>query len=432
MRFPGKILRDTLGRPCGTPQGDVSMSVTSPAPQPLVFPVRGGASLAPAPAPASAAGPGTFGFRVDARSLAGMQKEAIVWPQPGGNGWRMLCDEGPYLNGTDLAPFPLGFFAAGLHFCFLDRLVSLAPALGVAIDSLESAQTTRYTMTGSALRGDMTGGAIPAEISVKLRSAAAPEAVVRLIRMAERCSPAQAVMRTVFANTFSLRLNGTPVPAACAASPAGTELADPAQSFASLAPGSATGAPQPLLSKMATARKLEGLEGGVASSLKSEQKRTLQINAQARLLDGGFLECSTQLVSPLGSTFRFISQVERPGEERQAPPPLAYLSAGVAFCFMTQLGRYAQIVKLPLRAYRVVQFSSFRQGGAPPHGAPLAEAGPLDTHLFVDAEIPAEAAARCLQMSEQTCFLHAAMRGSFPTQLAAELNGRPLPLPTAD
>lgn len=28
-----------------------------------------------------------------------------------------------------------------------------------------------------------------------------------------------------------------------------------------------------------------------------------------------------------------------------APSPLAYLAAGVAFCFMTQLGRYAEIMK---------------------------------------------------------------------------------------
>jgi uncharacterized OsmC-like protein len=400
------------------------MSVTSPAPQPLVFPVPGGASLAPVPAPV--AGPGAFGFRVDARSLAGMQKEAIVWPLPSGNGWRMLCDEGPYLNGTDLAPFPLGFFAAGLHFCFLNRLVSLAPAHGVAIDSLESAQTTRYTMTGSALRGDMTGGAIPAEISVKLRSAAAPEAVAKLVRMAECCSPGQAVMRTVLANTFSLRLNGIPVVAGGVASSPASGIPDPAENFASLKSASPANPPRTLLSKTATARELEGVEGGVGSSLKSEQKRSLQINAQARLLDGGSLECSTQLISPLGSTFRFVSQMDRAGEERLAPPPLAYLSAGVAFCFMTQLGRYAQIVKLPLDAYRVVQFSSFRQGAAPPHGSPCAEAGPLDTHLFLDGELSAEAAARCLRMSEQTCFLHAAMRGSFPTRVAAELNGQPI------
>ena len=50
-------------------------------------------------------------FRTAARALEGMQKEAVVTCANTGTAWRMLCDEGPWLNGTDLAPFPLGFSA---------------------------------------------------------------------------------------------------------------------------------------------------------------------------------------------------------------------------------------------------------------------------------------------------------------------------------
>ena len=57
-------------------------------------------------------------FRVEVRALEGMQKEATVrQSERSGQTWRMVSDEGPYLNGTDLAPFPLAFFAAGLLFC---------------------------------------------------------------------------------------------------------------------------------------------------------------------------------------------------------------------------------------------------------------------------------------------------------------------------
>ena len=50
--------------------------------------------------------------RVWARSLSGMQKEAIVgssYPTHPGTLWRLASDEGPYLDGFDAAPCPLAF-----------------------------------------------------------------------------------------------------------------------------------------------------------------------------------------------------------------------------------------------------------------------------------------------------------------------------------
>ena len=61
-----------------------------------------------------------------ARALTGMQKEAIVQKGQGGTCWRLLCDEGPWLNGTDLAPFPLGYFAACVAACFMSDILAQA------------------------------------------------------------------------------------------------------------------------------------------------------------------------------------------------------------------------------------------------------------------------------------------------------------------
>ena len=55
--------------------------------------------------------------------MEGMQKEAIVHYGPTGTVWRMVSDEGPYLNGTDLAPFPLAFYTAGMAFSFMTELL---------------------------------------------------------------------------------------------------------------------------------------------------------------------------------------------------------------------------------------------------------------------------------------------------------------------
>jgi uncharacterized OsmC-like protein len=43
------------------------------------------------------------------------------------------------------------------------------------------------------------------------------------------------------------------------------------------------------------------------------------------------------------------------GGQERAPDGLAYLAAGVAFCFMTQIGRYAQITRQKLSGYRIIQ-----------------------------------------------------------------------------
>ncbi len=52
--------------------------------------------------------------RAAVRALAGMQKEALVASSLTGGVWRLACDEGAYLNGSDEAPCPLAFLTTGL------------------------------------------------------------------------------------------------------------------------------------------------------------------------------------------------------------------------------------------------------------------------------------------------------------------------------
>jgi len=72
-------------------------------------------------------------IRGEFRALEGMQKEGIIHYRPTGTVWRMACDEGPYLNGTDLSSFPLGFYSAGITFDFMEKIVARAKAEGVVV-----------------------------------------------------------------------------------------------------------------------------------------------------------------------------------------------------------------------------------------------------------------------------------------------------------
>jgi len=102
---------------------------------------------------------------------------------------------------------------------------------------------------------------------------------------------------------------------------------------------------------------------------------------------------------------------------------MAYLSAGIGFCFMTQIARYAQIIKQPLEGYAIVQDNLF---GLPRESGDGASAEPTQTHVFVDAEQGPAVGADLVTVGERTCFLHAAMRSELPGVLSAQLNGEAL------
>jgi hypothetical protein len=364
--------------------------------------------------------PETMSVKVEARSLEGMQKEALVHHGPTNTTWRMVSDEGPYLNGTDLAPFPLAFYAVGMAFSFLTELERHAAAGGIALRAVGLEQDNYYTMQGSAIRGDMLGGALPSTIAVKIESDSSSEQIAQLVRLAEASSPAQSYMVDVLRNTFWLAANGRPIPVTGVAACASEHHVDPSPQFDALAPAPSESFLPAIITKRTSAEAVHGVEGGAGSSLQSDQKRTLHVHTEAWIRDDGLREAEVRLFKPIGSSFRFISDET----SQAAPPSLGYLSAGVGFCYMTQLGRYAKIVKQDLGSYRIVQDNVFRPGGP---GA-RAAARPVDTHLFVTLNDTDEGAQRLLRMGERTCFLHAAMRSSNRSQLSAALNGQSLVL----
>ena len=61
--------------------------------------------------------------RLWVRSLSEMQKEALVTSTDGdGTVWRLSSDEGPYLNGSDLAPCPLSFLTTGMVSSYMNEI----------------------------------------------------------------------------------------------------------------------------------------------------------------------------------------------------------------------------------------------------------------------------------------------------------------------
>ena len=87
-------------------------------------------------------------------------------------------------------------------------------------------------------------------------------------------------------------------------------------------------------------------------------------------------ETDTWLGMPGTSHFKLVSDE---GGSAAAPCGLALLSAGIAFCYMTQLSRYIENMKMKIHGVRLVQFNPYVAG-------PTAAAEPIDTHLFLNGE----------------------------------------------
>ncbi len=147
------------------------------------------------------------------------------------------------------------------------------------------------------------------------------------------------------------------------------------------------------------------MAGGAHTSLAETQQRRLHVQVSCRQRASGVFEIEQRLFSPIGSTFRFLCDPAGVA----APDPESYVATGIAFCFMTQLGRYASILKKNLDAYNVIQDAHF-----PRHGTGSVD--PVETHVYLSTSEDAEFARAATAMGEQTCFLHALCR----TDLAVE------------
>ena len=368
---------------------------------------------------ATAAPPDRLGeaVRVHARSLSNMQKEALVTSLRTGATWRLASDEGPYLDGDDEAPCPLSFVTSGMVCCSMEQILALARQRGIRIDRIELVQDNFYTMQGSALKGTMTGGARDVELEARVEADADRDTLTRLLHDAIAASPLTGLLRGRHASLFTLTHNGVALP------PARVPRLDanpvpplPDAVFDDARPDSADFTR--LIARNGMTPQTGETTGFAHSSLQEHQDRVLHVRGICTLRADGVKQVEQHLCNPHGSIFHFLCD-EAPvnGGRGLAPDALSYVSAGIAFCFMTQLGRYAKIIKKDLMDCRIVQDMHFSLGGPSIATGRTGEADPVETHVFLETGQDDRFAQMALDMSEQTCFLHALCRTELKTAI---------------
>jgi uncharacterized OsmC-like protein len=135
----------------------------------------------------------------------------------------------------------------------------------------------------------------------------------------------------------------------------------------------------------------------------------------------GIAMIDTWLAMPGVSHFIFRSDA---GETGEAPSGLALLSAGIAFCYMTQLSRYIEHMKLNIHEVRLVQLTPFEVVTS--DGDTRSVAYPIDTHLFLNGDAPEETHGKLLRIAARTCYLHATAAAALEPIVRICCNGEPL------
>ncbi len=356
-------------------------------------------------------------LRTAVRSLSGFQKEAIVTSARTGLSWRLVSDEGPYLNGHDAAPCPLAFLTAGMIASYMNEITALAAMQGVAVRQLRLVQDNYYTMTGSMPKRTMVGGALPVELLVEIDCHLPDGELNEFLMNAVHASPLNGLMRGRLDSLFTLAKNGEELWPAKAIPLGSPILPDPGDQFARAAPDPA----EIVLMEPVGVTPRKAVAGGTsaaASSLADEQNRTLNIGATCTLREDGIKEIVQLQYSPHGTSFRFLSEeAEINGGRGRAPDANTLISAGIGFCFMTQFGRFVSMLKLDLPEYRIIQDTHFSLGGASGGTGKAGQADPVETHVHLTTSESDEVAREMLDISEQTCFLHAFCRTDLKTKL---------------
>jgi uncharacterized OsmC-like protein len=356
-------------------------------------------------------------IRVVARSLSLMQKEALVISARTGAVWRLASDEGAYLAGFDTAPCPLSFLTTGMVSSTLNELYALASRRGIALERVRLVQDNYYTMKGSILQGTMRGGTGDVRLIAQIDSRAGGGDLAQLVQDAVVASPVNGLLRESLQGRFTLDHNGRSLQLTDPASTGIPIDSDPLEYFDRRPPEAGEwdklirrGEMTPQAAHTVT------LSGG---SLAPEQNRLLHVRGICTLRDDGMKLIEQQLFNPHGSMFYFQSE-EAPvnGGQGRAPDALTYAASGIAFCFMTQIGRYASIARQPLQSCRIIQDVHFSLGGATGGTGQPGTAEPVETHVYLQSEESDASALHMLVMAEQTCFLHALCKSLVETRVA--------------
>jgi uncharacterized OsmC-like protein len=346
-------------------------------------------------------------LRTWVRSLGGMQKESLVVNAATGTAWRFASDEGEHLGGFNKAPNPLTYLSAGMIASYMNEVTALAEQREISLAGLELVLENKYYREGDFRKGTMTSGAKPPELTVNCEADCDDATLQTLLYEAVAAAPLNGLARGEHPSLFTLVHNGKVLTPA-AVTPLDMEpFPDPGDNFPKLE----RLADSPAVPDLVRFMVEEGpayeafTRTRVETTAKTGDITDLHMHSSCVLRPDGVKQIFKEQYGPEAPSWEFLSS-----EDGRAPDAASLISAGIGLCFMTQMGRFAKMARLPLNGYSVIQDTHFSLGGASGGTGKAAVAQPVETHVYLETNADDDTAQKILEVGERTCFLHAVCR----------------------
>ena len=137
----------------------------------------------------------------------GLIKSGVVQPNvPGFGAFEIFCDEGASIGGTDTAPAPLSYLAAGIGFCLLTHIQGLAQSRKLNISSIKLEQKMKFQSRIPGMTAEegaeMLGISRGVETVIIIESQEDPSRIASLVEASEKaCMALQTVVNAIPAST---------------------------------------------------------------------------------------------------------------------------------------------------------------------------------------------------------------------------------------
>ena len=390
---------------------------------PLYF-IAGNAAEAGFPVPPN---PHGQSLRTWVRSLGGMQKEALVVSAATGTAWRFACDEGAHLGGHNKAPNPLTYLSAGMISSYMNEITALAAQRQIELRDLELLLENLYYREGDFRAGTMTSSALPPELHVTCEADCDDETLNKLLYEAVAASPLNGLALGSHPSLFALVHNGKTITPEQVTPLEKEPFPNPGDNFAKLVPAADSTAVDGLVEFLTPEHERYDafLKTRPVSPDIGPDRQLLHMHSSCILRADGVKEIYKEQYGTEAPDWKYLSdEAEGFGGHGRAPDAASLISAGIGLCFMTQMGRFAHMAKLPLNDYSIIQDTHFSLGGASGGTGKPGIARPVETHVFMETDAGDEVAQQILGVAETTCFLHAFARDDLKPKVRGSRSSR--------
>ncbi len=158
------------------------------------------------------------------------------------------------------------------------------------------------------------------------------------------------------------------------------------------------------------------------------EQMVFEVNLMAESLDGMRKRAVVEPNLPTWSAFALTcDEGTALGGDDTAPPPLGYLSSGIAFCLLTHLTAFIRAKKMAVDRICIeqrVNFSTTLVTDAEKMGDLKGNCDGVETHVIVEGSETEENIRELARVSENACMAMQSIINATPTSTHLHLNGK--------